>query len=205
MTTVSRLRRAAVLLAAFTMACGDSTGPVRLSEEQVSDMLDAMSSIAALDAIPGAQMSATPASSMIAALRTANATVNVSQTVDCPNGGSASVVGSATDNPDLGTLTAQVTQSFTACRATSEAGRVWTFDGNPNIVMNLSASSNESTGVFSMTMTQVGGVRFASDLGSGSCALNLTFALSGTATSFTATLSGTACGRNVDQSITVTE
>lgn len=203
MTRATLLRRASVALAAFTLACGDSTGPnANLSEEEVGDLLDAMSAVAYVGDVPGGSMSR-------AGLRyspeTANATVSVSETVDCPNGGSATWSGTATDNPDAGTATAQVTQSFNACAATSSEGRLWTFDGNPNIVTNVSASYNETTGAFSMTTTQVGGIRFASDLGSGACQINLTFTMSGDENSFSANISGSACGRNIQQSIEVTQ
>src|SRR5687767_15732302 len=97
MKSATLVRRASVALVAFTLACGDSTGPARLSEEQVVDMLDAMSVVAYQDIPGGANMSR---ASLWAAPQTANATVSVSQTVSCPNGGNASVTGTATDNPD---------------------------------------------------------------------------------------------------------
>ena len=56
---------------------------------------------------------------------------------------------------------------------TESNGRVWTFDGNPNIVTNVSLTSNQTTGAFTMTATQKGGIKFTSDLGSGSCAIAL--------------------------------
>lgn len=203
MTSATILRRASVALAALTLACGDSTGPqAKLTEEQVSDMLEAMSAVASLGDVPGAGMAADPFGTVTAM---ANATVSVSQTVDCPNGGTASVNGTATDNPTAGTMTAQITQNFTGCRATSESGRLWTFDGNPNIVTNVSASFNETTGAFSLTATQVGGIRVASDVGSGACQINLTLTMSGDDTSFTGSLSGSACGHNIQQSVTVTQ
>ena len=197
-------RRVSVALAAFTLACGDSTGP-NLSEAEVIDMLDAMSSVSALAAVPvpGMGMSALRASST----PTANATVTLSETVDCPNGGTATVNGTATDNEANGTATlvAQITQGFSGCAATSTEGRLWTFNGNPNIVTNLSASSNETTGAFSLTLSQAGGIRFESDLGSGTCQINLTMTLSGNETSLTANVDGTACGRRIQQSVEVTQ
>ena len=203
MTSATFLRRASLMFAALTLACGDSTGPqARLTEEQVSDMLDAMSVVASFGDVPGAGMAADPLGTVTAM---ANATVSVSQTVDCPNGGTASVNGTATDDPTAGTMSAQITQNFTGCRATSESGRLWTFDGNPNIVTSVSASYNETTGAFSLTATQVGGIRVASDVGSGSCQVNLTLTMSGNETSFTGSLNGSACGHNIQQSVTVTQ
>ena len=203
MTSATFLRRASVALAALTLACGDSTGPsAKLSEEQVADMLDAMSAVASFGDVPGPALAADPLATVTAM---ANATVSVSQTVSCPDGGSASVNGTANDDPAAGTMSVQITQNFMGCRATSESGRLWTFDGNPNIVTNVSASYNETTGAFSMTATQVGGIRVASDVGSGSCQINLTLTMSGNDTSFSGSLSGSACGHTIEQSVTVTQ
>jgi hypothetical protein len=171
------------------MACGDSTGPSSLSVAQVNDMLDAMAAVSTFASVPGTGM----------------VVVTVSETVDCPNGGTASVSGTVDENETAGTSTATVTQSFSGCAGTSSSGRLWTFDGNPNIVTNVSTSFNEATGAFSITSSQVGGIRFASDLGSGSCQINLTFTMSGNQSSVTGSLSGSACGRNIQQSISVTQ
>ena len=194
MKSATFIRRASVALVALTMACGDSTGLSNLNEEQVGDMLDAMSAVASFEDLPGAPTSF-PA--LRAAPGTANATFSVSQTVDCPNGGSASVSGSVNDN-EAGTVTAQVTQAFSGCAATSSGGRVWTFNGN--ISDNLTATHNEETGAFSMTATRIGGVQAASNLGSGSCQIALTFTMSGDPDSLSGSISGSACGHNIQQS-----
>ena len=204
MKTASLLQRSAVVFAAFTMACGDSTGPGNLSEAQVGEMVEAMQMVSMM-AMPSDDQASFAADPLRAFGERANATVSYSETVDCPDGGSASVNGTVTGN-DAGTsLTAQLTQNFSACRATAESGRVWTFDGNPSIVTTLNATSNEAAGTFTLSWNQVGGITYASDLGSGNCQVNLTFTMSGTASSLTASLSGSACGRNIQRSITVTE
>jgi hypothetical protein len=202
MTSATLLRRASVALAAFTLACGDSTGLSNLSEEQVGDMLDAMNAVsyAANVPVPGAAFSR---ASLRLAPTTANATVTVSETVDCPNGGSASYNGSVDSDEEAGTLSAEVNQGFNACAAPSSEGRVWTFSGN--VASTLQASSNEAAGTFTMTATQVGAIQASSDLGSGSCAVDLTLTMSGSETSLSASLSGTACGRNIQQSIEITQ
>ena len=203
MTSATLFRRASVALAAFTLACGDSTGLSNLSEAQVGDMLDAMNAVsyAAVAPIPGG--AAFSRASLRLAPQTANAVVSLSETVDCPNGGSASYNGSVDSNEEAGTLSAQVNQAFNGCAAPSSEGRVWTFDGN--VASNLSASSNEAAGTFTMTATQVGSIQASSNLGSGSCAINLTLTMSGTETSLSASLSGSACGRNIQQSIEISQ
>ena len=199
------LRRASVALVALTVACGDSTGP-NLSEEQVFDMLDAMSAVANFSEIPGSPAAVSSLKALKAAPTFANATVSVNQTVSCENGGSATVSGTATDNEQtpVNTVTATVTHSFSACSAASTEGRVWTFNGAPNIVTSLSATTNESTGAYSMTVTQVGGVRYASNLGEGTCQINLSFTLNGNANSLSSSISGSACGRSISQTIEIT-
>lgn len=152
-------------------------------------MLDAMSVVAPVASVPGV-------SQMV---------VDFSQTVDCPNGGSASVNATINGDQAAGTATVQVTQGFSGCMVTSKKGRVWTFDGDPNVVTNLSLSHNATTGAFSITGSRVGGIKFASDLGSGSCPINLTFTLSGNASSFNGSLTGSACGHNIEQTISVTD
>jgi hypothetical protein len=201
MKSATLVRRASLALVALTLACGDSTGPARLSEEQVVDMLEAMSSVAYTGDIPGG--ASFSRASLWAAPQTANATVSVSQTVSCPNGGTASVNGTATDNPDAGTASAHIVQSFAGCAATSSENRVWTFNGD--ITTDLSSSHNETTGAFSMTVTQVGGIGFASNLGNGNCPINLTLTMSGNETSFSLTMNGTACGHTIQQSFDYTE
>lgn len=194
------LRGASVALAAFTLACGDSTAPsVNLSEAEVGDMLEAMSAVSYIGAGPGTGLFVHRAG------QTANATYTVSETVECPNGGSATMNGTATDDPDAGTFTAQITQGFSGCAAPSSGGRVWTFDGDPNITTNLSGSQNLSTGAFTLSATQTGAVKFASNLGAGRCAIDITLTLTGNETSVSATVSGTACGRTIQRSISVTE
>jgi hypothetical protein len=202
MTSATLLRRTSVVLAAFTMACGDSTGLSNLSEEQVGDMLDAMSAVSyeGTVPVPGAAFSR---ASLRFAPQTANATVTVSETVDCPNGGSASYNGSVDSDEVAGTMSAEVNQGFNACAAPSSEGRVWTFTGN--VASNLEASSNEAAGTFTMTATQVGAIQASSNLGSGSCAINLTLTMSGTQTSMSVSLSGSACGRNIQQSFEISQ
>jgi hypothetical protein len=202
MTSATLLRRASVVLAAFTLACGDSTGLSSLSEEQVGDMLEAMNAVSYAGTVagPGAALSR---ASLRLAPSTANATVTVSETVDCPNGGTASYDGTVTDDEAAGTMSAQVNQAFNACAATSEQGRVWTFSGE--VATNLSASVNQATGAYSMTVNQDGRIDASSNLGSGSCEIDLTLTMSGTETSLSATLSGRACGRNIQRSIEITQ
>ena len=102
-------------------------------------------------------------------------------------------------------MSANVTQDFDGCAATSEQGHVWTFDGDPNLVTTLSASSNQTTGAFSLTATQKGGLKFSSDIATGGCQIDLTLTVTGTETSFSSSISGTVCGRSFQQTVEATQ
>lgn len=188
----TRLLRLAVASLVLTVAaCGDSTGPnVTLTEEQIDDMMDAMANA-------GSPGFAPPAANM--------AVITVTETADCPNGGTTSLNGTIDDNVNTGAFSMTITQGFTNCKSTSSSGRVWTFNGKPNIVTAMTGSENLSTGAFTFSGTQTGGVTFSSDLGSGACDFNVTITMSGNSNTeqFSGSISGTVCGRNVSQTLSV--
>lgn len=182
---------AAAFLALSFTACGDSTAPsLNLSEEQVADMMDALSTagLAGFGAMGGGF-----------------AVVTINETVDCPEGGSATVNASIDDGGGTGTsVSMTITQGFSNCKATSSQGRQWTFNGNPNLVSTFSGTSNEQTGAFSFSGTQKGGITAASNLGSGACTWDVTYSMSGNdiTGALSGSVTGTVCGRSVSQTIT---
>lgn len=187
------VRNVAIASLALTFtACGDSTAPnLELTEDQVADMMDALSAAGL------AGFGTTPEASL--------AVVSYDGTVDCPNGGTASINATINEN-DAGTsVTLTFTQGFSNCKATSSQGRLWTFNGNPNIVTNFSGTFNEETGDFTLNGSQTGGITASSDLGSGACAWNVEYTMSGNDNTgaFSGNVSGTICGRNISQSVTV--
>ena len=195
--------RALVAAMAFSLACSDSTAPnIELTEDQVNDMMDAFS---AIGSTPDAA-SASNASNMAALI------INQTVTVDCPNGGTMTDAGIINANEQTNVITFSSTQTFTACKATSTSGRLWTFDSNPNLTSTFTMTSNEETGAFSMTGSQTGGLRVASDLGSGACEFDVSYTMNitpvpGTEGEFTVTgsVSGTVCGRSIEVDLSVTE
>lgn len=177
-------------LAVSVTACGDSTAPkFDLTEAQVADMMDALATAGL------AGFNAPMARNL--------AVVTVNQTVDCPNGGSATINGSIDEGTTGTSVSMSFTQGFSNCKATSSQGRMWTFNGNPNIVSTFTGTSNMQTGAFSFSGTQKGGITAASDLGSGACAWDVTYSISGNENTgaFSGSVSGTVCGRNISQSI----
>lgn len=200
MTSRSFLRRAVVAAMTVTLAaCGDSTAPnANLSEEQIADMLDAMSVVGAFSVgSPTANVHA-PSNAAIANAM-ANAMASVSETVDCPNGGTASLTGTANGTETAATM--QVKLDWNACKGTSSSGRLWTFDGDPNITLNATMNHNPTTGAFSMTATEKGGIKFESDIGTGHCSIDLTLTLNSSGNTVTASISGQVCGKPVTQSV----
>lgn len=202
MTSRSFLRRAVV--AAMTcalVACGDSTAPnANLSDEDLADMLDAMSVVGAFSmGSPTANMQA-PGNAAVAKAM-ANAMASVSETVSCPNGGTATLTGIANGSETAATM--QVKLDWSACKGTSSSGRLWTFDGDPNITVNATINSNQTTGAFSMTATERGGIRFSSDIGTGHCSIDLTMSINSSSADATVTgsISGQVCGKPVTQSV----
>lgn len=189
MRTHSLSAIAASLLLALA-ACGDSTAPnANLDEAQIEDMMDAMANAGVAGFTPP------PTGNM--------AVVTITETVQCPDGGSSNVNATIDDGGTTNSVSMTFTQGFSNCKSTSSAGRLWTFNGKPNIVTTFTGTSNETTGAFSMSGTQKGGITFASDLGTGACDFDLTFSMSGNELTgqFTGSMSGTVCGRTISQSL----
>lgn len=192
----------AVLTAALTLsACKDSSGPAALSltEAQAEDMMEALASVGAATSL--SQRAAEYRQGPTVQL----ATITLDESQPCPGGGTNRTQGTVTSN-DAGTqLSASLTQSYSACKATSPNGVLWTFNGAPNLKFDFSMSVNETTANYTMNGTQKGAIDAASSIGSGRCVIDLTFTASGNlqTSTGTATVSGTMCGRTI--SMTVTE
>ena len=191
----------AMLAAALTLsACGDTTAPVKdieLTDAQVSDMMDALSAIGAFDTgimRTSAYRAGTP---------TALLTSPVDETVNCPNGGSTRTQGSVTMNDAMTQISAAVTQSYSACKATSSSNTVWTFNGAPNIKVNFSMTFNEATGAYTMTGTEVGALDISSTAGSGRCNINVSMSFSGNDNTgaHSGSVTGSVCGHTVNETM----
>lgn len=181
---------AATSLALTIAACGDSTAPnVTLDDEQVADMMDAMANAGVAGFTPP------PVGNL--------AVITINESLECPNGGTASFAATIDENSTTGAVAMTITQGFSNCKSTSSSGRMWTFNGKPNIVSTFAGTSNATTGAFTMSGTQKGGITFSSDLGSGSCEFDVTFSMSGNENTeqFSGSMTGTVCGRSVSQSL----
>lgn len=193
-------RRALVAaMAVAVSACGDSPlGPeADLTQEEVAEMMDAMSAVGAFSFFPGS-FSLQSVDGQVASV-----VAPFNESADCPNGGTVSTSGNMDVNENTGNVSAQYTSNYNNCKATSNAGRVWTFNGDPNISNTMSFTFNESTGGYAVSGTQSGGLRFSSGSASGRCSISLSWNMSTNANGVaTGNLTGTVCGESVSQSIT---
>jgi hypothetical protein len=194
------LRRALVAaMAVAVSACGDSPlGPeADLTQEEVEEMMDAMSAVGAFTFFPTG-FSIQSVDGQVAAV-----VAPFNESADCPSGGTVSTSGSMNVNETTGNFSAQYTSSYSNCKAQSNTGRVWTFNGDPNISNTMTFTSNATTGAYTVTGTQSGGLRFSSNGTSGRCSISLSWNMSTSANGVaTGSLTGTVCGESVSQSIT---
>jgi hypothetical protein len=191
-TTLATL---AVLAFAATACGGDDddngTGPSEtgnLSATEVADALDALSAVGLFNFGVGFQPAGLP-------VGLSAQSQSVDETQACPNGGNVRVAGNVSVNQSTGAVTADVRQTHNACQAPSSTGRVWTFNGNPNLRTQITAAINQASGAFTINGTISGGIRYSSNGASGSCTSNIT--ISGSQNG--GTVRGTFCGVSVDE------
>jgi hypothetical protein len=131
----------------------------------------------------------------------AQGTVTFDRTVECPAGGTARITGSAAATGQ-NSATVSVTQTMTDCAVVSDAEEVWVFNGNPNIRYTASVTTNQEDD-FTFTTTQTGGFAWVSEDAEkeGTCRITLNLSVTGNATvgNFSATLTGSVCGVQVEE------
>jgi hypothetical protein len=191
-------------------ACGDDkdddnggTGPSgdQLTTVEFESMVEALSAINS--EVLGAFGAFDQASSPALAAQTGN-TFTYSETESCPNGGTTGTAGTITISSagESATGNVTVTTTFNNCQAQSTNGSIWTFNGNPNIAMNLNFTSSQD-GSFSMTGTYTGGFTWGGSGKGGGCAintnLNYTGTVSGQSYAYNYTQTGTVCGQAVNE------
>ena len=132
----------------------------------------------------------------------------VDDTAPCPGGGNIHVQGTLSGDADqetgFGSYDWVFTQTHDDCTAQAPSdGSTWTFDGSPNVVLDLDIDVSETT--FAMDGVQQGAIAWASGGKNGTCQINVSYSFSGDqgANTFTGTVSGTICGFSVDESIEI--
>ena len=190
--------RAAVVALAFSAACGGdgpTTPPIELTDAQAEDMMEAFSQVGGAFGGPTGLV--------------AKAVINfdIEETADCPMGGTYTLDGSMSFNDQTEAMTATYTQDLAGCKAESSTGRLWTFDGDPHITTSFGSSYNAANTTYTLTFTQTGAIKAASDIGTGRCAISYTMTMTSNETSgaFTANVTGTVCGRTIDADLDISE
>ena len=182
----------AATVALTVTACGDSPtelGPqIELTQAQTADMISALD---ALSYDAGLKI----ASASIRNRDIALFTSPVDESDSCSEGGTTRAQGTISGADDFSSMTANITQTFNNCAEMSENGNVWTFNGAPNLKMNMSGTMNLSTGSYSANGTMTGALNASSTAGSGSCSINLSFTETGNDSGYSYTISGTVCGQ----------
>ena len=204
---LSRILRTTVAATfAFSLvACGDDNGlgpTIELTEAQADDMMDALLSISVGDPTTGfRQMSVRAQDNSTEVPIGLATTVQVDETYPCPNGGTYRTRGSGSINDAQTQFTFNVTQTYASCASTSSSGTVWTFTTAPSISSVLSLTETSTTS--SLTLTQKGAFNASSSVGSGSCVIDLSLSISSnqTAETFTASVTGTLCGRTINRTL----
>ena len=196
---LTNFRRAFVAALAFTVAACGGDNPLApdadLTTAQIDEMMDAMSAVGAFSSPFGFSVQSLNSN-------VAMAVTPINESADCPNGGSVSTAGNININETTGNFTAQLTNNYSNCKATSSAGRVWTFNGDPNITQTMTFTSNQTTGAFQMSGSQTGGLKFASSEASGRCSISLNYTVSVNDQGVeTGSVTGTVCGESVSHTL----
>jgi hypothetical protein len=188
------MKRLALLLpvAVLIAACSSdaTTEPeANLTTEEISQAFEALSNVG------GLTLGFLPIGLRDAALM-ASLTESIDETESCPRGGSTRYRGTVTVNESSGSGSLDIRQTYSNCASDSDNGRVWTFNGDPDVRTRITAGVSASTQQLSITGTQQGAFRFSSDGNSGRCSVDLRL----TFTETTYSVTGKICGRPYSES-----
>lgn len=140
-------------------------------------------------------------------------TSTIDYTGPCDGGGTVKLAGSMTANvnqtTNSGTIDFNYTFAPSGCQVTTAGGKTFTITSDPNLKVegNFSFSSG-TTSTFQGSLGYNGKFNWTSSDGrAGACGVDLTanynFSFSSTASSGSATLSGTVCGVSVSRTVNV--
>ena len=207
---MSRMRSLSGLAAALALglaACGDFTSSGDpLSESEAAALAEALAEggFAGFGAQGAAPMGAPSEAA-------ARVTVTLNDTAPCDDaGGTVAVAGSMTvdinQTTNVGTFEFNYTIAPHGCQVTTEGGKVFTLDGDPNLTVTGNFDWSETSADGSLTYD--GKFKWeASDGRAGACGVNLTatydFNFGTTGSSGSATLNGTVCGVTVNRTVSV--
>lgn len=124
----------------------------------------------------------------------------------CELGGVVTISGTISGDvtqEGVGTINFSGTQEHKNCGVQSDEGIQFTLNGNPNTTTDLTIDT-QATGAFTIDGTYGGGIAWATGDRSGTCDISINVDASGnfeTETVSSGTVTGTVCGRNVDETI----
>lgn len=184
----------ALALVVGVAACSDDddpTGPgdAELSSEEADLMMEAWMELGGL----GVGVAFNPASERDDVLHDSGSQ-EFNEQQACPEGGTLSLEG--TMAWDENAWSWDLTNTADDCGSTDSEGNVWTFNGGMNTTFNMTGDEN----YIDMSGSQQGTLSFSSDVGSGSCTIDVQYSAEGTQTGGTAQVSGSVCGHDVSQS-----
>lgn len=176
-----------------TFACSDGpTAPaIVLSDAEITDAFGALMTVGGLGMDTELREAVEPS------MGSASITQSLSETTPCPAGGSVRISGSVSSNTSGTSTTIDLRQRHLVCAVEGASGRLWVFNGDPNIRMKVTLHIDELSEDFTMTGSFTGAVLIESEGNSGRCAFNLTMSLGISDVS----VSGTVCGREFNESV----
>ncbi|MBI2401953.1 MAG: hypothetical protein HYV20_04310 [Gemmatimonadetes bacterium] len=188
---------AIALVAGASAACG---GPSELSSDEAAELTAELAGAGITGASSG--LAGSPAQSGQLEATPIPFSRTVSHTQSCSGGGSISVSGSLSGSIDSethdGSLSLNVTQSFTDCRIT-RGGKDFTVSGSPNLQLSGTITIVNGLPSGPQTLSFTGAFRWsAADGRSGSCDIDLTISWSLASPS---TVTGTACGHQISRQV----
>lgn len=186
---------AALALVVGVAACSDDddpTGPgAELSAEEADLMMEAWAELGGLGgpflAMGGYEGAPTPDG----VLYSTSGSEDFNQQNDCPQGGTITYNGTMTWAENH--ISWDLTNTADNCQSNDSEGNTWTFNGGVNTDFEFTGDQNQ----FQMNGSQQGSLSFSSDVGSGSCDVNVSYSAQGDENSGTAEVSGSVCGHDV--------
>lgn len=176
----------ALVLVTAVVSCSDNTGPqLSLSQAEITQMLDALGNVGL-----GQGSSVGAASPTLFAAPAHGAAPPVTETVTCPQGGTANLAGTIELNASTGVGTENLTFTYSACRSGG-----YQFTGS----LRVTGSSTSTSSSLSASSTLTGTLTIATPTGrSGNCAFNVrrNYYVNFNTGAETAIYSGTICGQS---------
>ena len=201
----SNLRILALAATVVFAGCGDddSVSPTNLTEAEATELASAIFSQSFFQAL--SLQAGVPAQSADGpAAVTFNETVDIS--ADCPLGGMVSLMGTTSGDVDdqtgAGEISITVELEHSGCVVQGDEGTQFTLTGNPNLAFSFNITTDGGdNSAFSGGI--LGGVEFATSEKDGNCSIDYDFSGEASANGFSFATTGSVCGVDVSQNLTI--